>query len=263
MAQTQQVGCYVINLASRTDRLDHVTKEFAKVDLPFTAFTAISSDEARFHPVASLLPKRRRGHWLPAEIACAASHFEVWRIIASGKQEYAAVFEDDVYLSPETKIFLEDISGADVPDIVKLETYLHFIYLGRQRLKVANTFQIRPLVSMHFGSAAYLIRRSTASKLISLISRFDLPVDWALFEGKGRVSHLLDVHQAVPALAVQGMLVNADDPLFSSNIAHGDETAPPNVLGRIDEQSRLWLSRLRNRVLGEKVLVEFASHDRP
>ena len=60
--------------------------------------------------------------WLPGEVGCFLSHFEIWRRIASGNEPWAAVFEDDLRVSTDLGRLLRshDWIPSDA-DIVRLE----------------------------------------------------------------------------------------------------------------------------------------------
>ena len=80
-------GCfdhaYVLNLASRPDRLSHVTAECERVGIPFERFEAIRPAE--------------RGHFQSVGAhGCFLSHTAIWRAALEAKYRHILVLEDDV-----------------------------------------------------------------------------------------------------------------------------------------------------------------------
>ena len=92
--------CYVINLASRPERLTHISATFERAGIPFERFEAVDQQRALSHPVGRNLPPLRSGRsWQPFEIGCLLSHYELWKRIAEDDADFSAIVEDDVLIS--------------------------------------------------------------------------------------------------------------------------------------------------------------------
>jgi glycosyl transferase family 25 len=205
---------YLINLDRRADRLAAMAQESRKAGLCFTRVAAVDGQSP-----ASQAPMR---DWFAAggplgplpsgDRCCTLSHRRAWEALAASGAPYAAVFEDDVRLTPAAAALLADT--AWIPpgtDLVKLE---HF---GPQSQKVLVRDE-RPgpagltlgrLASRHTGAAAYILSRRAALLLLD-ITRFDLPVDHLLFNpNNSPVFAKLAPWQVLPAVARQQEFVGA------------------------------------------------------
>ncbi|RWQ69047.1 MAG: glycosyltransferase family 25 protein [Mesorhizobium sp.] len=106
-----------INLASSTDRRDWFDAQAVRLGLNIERFDAIASDAIE-ESVALRFGVSK------STVACFYSHRAVWNEIASGPDEYVAIFEDDAHLSADLSAFLVDSSwipaDADIVHIEKL-----------------------------------------------------------------------------------------------------------------------------------------------
>jgi len=120
----QKIKCYVINLDRSLDRLEYITQVFNECGLEFERVAAIdggllSEEELKRHNEKSVLPREL----IPAEIGCFLSHRECWHRIIESNDQWAAVFEDDIILSQNSGLILQNIDWIpDETDIVKLDT---------------------------------------------------------------------------------------------------------------------------------------------
>src|SRR5436853_557536 len=116
---------YVINLDRSADRLAHMHDALGAIGLAFERIPA--ADGATLG--ADLVEDFRRNRivakpdgWLPGEVGCFLSHLDAWQRIAAGEDSWAAVFEDDIHLSPDLRPLLDspDWIPPDA-DIVRVE----------------------------------------------------------------------------------------------------------------------------------------------
>jgi GR25 family glycosyltransferase involved in LPS biosynthesis len=125
------------------------------------------------HPLAS--PERlnldERIDMSPQEVAIAFSHIGVWRRIASGKNEYAMVLEDDVWFHPRFARVVDaawsDLaaasSGAPLFDILYV-SYREVDY-GAEKVNVSPSLFI-PFRGLWYLSG-YVLSREGARKLLA------------------------------------------------------------------------------------------------
>jgi glycosyl transferase family 25 len=214
--------CYVINMDNNPARLVHCEREFARVGLSFIRFPARTAaalaDEG---PDFRLTPIRFR-EWVPGEIGCLLSHLAIWKEVASGQDEYCAIFEDDILLSP----VMADVAAGigNLPGdtgLVKLETYLAHTSIGKRRIKLSGAASISLLLSDHLGAAGYIISRDLAADLVKSTSRSNAPADVMLFSRNEIRNNRYAVYQAVPAVCVQEAFLESSerDKKLSSVIA--------------------------------------------
>lgn len=126
--------------------------------------------------------KELTGFLSNAEIACAISHLEIYKKIIAKNQEYALVLEDDAI--PE-KNFIEQFKE----NLKNTPENWDIIYMGqgcgddfiKEKLKTAkkiNNFCYE--INSSNCAEAYLIKKTTAKKLIQNMIPFSLPIDWEM-----------------------------------------------------------------------------------
>lgn len=159
----------VINLDRSTDRLAHITQEFARVGMAFERFRGVDrtglpdSVKAYFCDASG----RVASPLSPGEIGCYASHLAVWQRISAGDYGPAVlVCEDDMALPDDFGEIVAAVLGRAPKgwELINLS--------GRTKRAVVPVCEIadcRQLVrfSRDPGSlAAYLISREGARKLL-------------------------------------------------------------------------------------------------
>jgi glycosyl transferase family 25 len=187
---------YVINLDRDEGRLAHMQRELAGV--AFTRAPAVDGTK---------IPETRKG-LTRFELACLASHRDVWRRLLDSADAAACVLEDDIHLEPGFAALVNDAAWVP-PDAhsVKIDTYLQRVRLGERR-PVPGGRAVAPLFTRHESSAAYVITRAGAERYLALTDPPTLPADYALFPKQARRLGL-SIYQLVPAVAIQDHLIAA------------------------------------------------------
>lgn len=183
-------------------------RELDRAGIAATRIDAVDSTVvSREEMLKQCRPEGRWGYFQTKDMACTLSHARAWEALLASDAEVALVLEDDVFLSPDTGVWLEDLSWwpADA-GIVKLERW------RANRLKVALCNDgvshlgrdVRGMLSRHAGGAAYVISRQAAQHLLD--SRpFAITLDNLLFNfGASQTARGIKVYQVQPALAEQG-----------------------------------------------------------
>jgi glycosyl transferase, family 25 len=198
---------YVINVEHSRERMAHMTSVLSILDIAFERFDAIYGARIDEHPLARIVGQNGYRPLGLGEVGCLLSHIEVWRLVAAGSDEFAAIFEDDVFLDSRLPLLLQGPQlfppGADV---VKLDTHSRPTYLAHREYPGPESLRFRRLRSRHYGSAAYILSRSAARRLLERPALFNTPVDAALFEPQHTIGRSLKVFQVFPAVAIQAML---------------------------------------------------------
>ena len=83
----EKIEKYVINLKSRSDRLEHIKGEMKYMGWDFNLFEAVDTSSYK---------------------GCAYSHIEVAKIAKEKGLDYVMVLEDDVFFMPYAKQLLAD-----------------------------------------------------------------------------------------------------------------------------------------------------------
>ncbi|BBD37288.1 glycosyl transferase [Aminobacter sp. Y103A] len=208
--------CYVINLDRDTTRLAWMTDAFRKVGLSFDRYPAINKDQLSDETVSHASGS---AGWSRGEIACFLSHVELWKQIAVGAEPYAAIFEDDVHLSPDATVFLADTSWIPLGvDLIKLETTLNPVRVGGRQFEFAGHALVK-LQSFHNGSAGYILSRRHAALLAASADKVDRPVDDFIFD-----LHKGACWQLAPAICIQDMFLPGSN-MIASTLEQGRQDA--------------------------------------
>lgn len=164
-------------------------------------YERIAAVDGRTSPAVNTLNARRLS---PAEKGCLLSHREAWRRIAEGQEAYAAVLEDDIMAAPDLAEFLDASRWlASGMDIIKLETTGRPVVVGHQTVLEAGRRKVVALMSAHMGSAAYIIARDAARRLLATPDATRWPVDDLLFDPRFTRKAELSVFQVTPAPCAQ------------------------------------------------------------
>lgn len=202
---------YVINLDRDVERWARMERLGRQFGIAWTRVTAVDKNDPAIIARAEKMPLSFYGAVIgPGAVACFESHRKIWREIVSSDATYAAIFEDDVHFSDGLKPFLSstDWIPAD-SDLVRLETRLKRAKLGRPAERHFGR-RVARLLSTQMGTAAYVISKQAAARLLDLSEGFRDPVDEFLFsEGSPHFAQLT-VYQVIPAPCIPGKNMGLD-----------------------------------------------------
>jgi len=232
-----------INLDRASDRRQWVESQAATLGFALERHAAVDG--------ASLMPPEG-GHISAGALACFHSHREAWKLVASGDEPYAAIFEDDVHLSSDLPRFLSDASWipADA-DIVHLGR-------SRERCVVINAGfnaldrKLYRTVTENSGTEGYIILRQCARRLYAEFTDIaEEEFDILMFD---KNAFDLTVYKMIPSLCIQDQFV--EEPRFDGQI----ERKPSKMkrgsrLGREAARQIVKLKRGFTRLLGLKAPI--------
>ena len=197
------IPCYYINLDRSAARRAHMEAEFARNDLRAERVPAIDGRHEITHDCAFFTQEARRKYRLaPDEIACLLSHRKVWQTLADSGAEYAAIFEDDVRLSDKlAQLILRSDWIPAKTECVKLDlSEIDGFYLRPEDIGI-DGFSLAECVSDLRSTAAYILSREGAAKLLRATTTIQAPVDLVMFSTiHPHFSHL-KYKQLMPAVA--------------------------------------------------------------
>jgi glycosyl transferase family 25 len=196
----------LINLDRSPERLAYFTAQAQRCGLAFERLAAVDGRAlSQAEQAAAVAPRFEFQPINAGEIGLFMSHRRAWQRIVDSGQAYGAVFEDDVVLAQALPQVLAAIAQAAPPgDVVKLETTGRAVVLGDAALALGEGGQaLQRLHSWHGGTAAYVVSRAGALRLLAATDPLADPVDQVMFNPLSRVCAALEVWQAVPALAMQ------------------------------------------------------------
>lgn len=193
---------YLINLADATDRLSAQEKQFSSLSLNFERIDACRDDECEVSHLrwwCAVLRPRVKG-----EIGCALSHRKVYRLIAERKESCAAVFEDDVLLSPhiiEALRMAEAACLSDPQSVVLLGKH-HHSKRGEQLATAAQKINISN-ETRDDCTEGYVIGCRAAAALAEAQRKVRSPADFWNYFRKKKWIHLKRVEPPVCGQAVE------------------------------------------------------------
>ncbi len=206
---------YVISLESALDRREHIKQEFAKQNIDFEFFDAITPNQAQAL-FKQVFPQVDISSLSGGELACSASHIMIWQNLLEQNLPYITVFEDDIFLGQNADVFLNSIDWLPTTwDIIKLETFLERTFLSYDSIHVSDR-QLYTLKGAHFGTAGYIISKAGAKKLMEYIEKqpYLVPIDHLMFS-QALTSHLVQIYQFYPAICIQEKVLKEQSSLSS------------------------------------------------
>lgn len=114
-----QCPCFVVNLATATQRREAMTNLLARHEITPRWFDAVdgrvmSADELPKHFAADIAAQVY-GPMSRSEIGCALSHLGIYRLMVEQGIASAVIFEDDIDLAPDVATLLDQ--GTGLPSI--------------------------------------------------------------------------------------------------------------------------------------------------
>lgn len=183
---TSKIPVFVINLDRSAERLRNVRNSAEKLGIELTRVRAV--DGAQLTPAQSakvdraFFERNHGKHVLPAEIGCYLSHLDALEVIAESPESHAVIIEDDVRFPPDFPGFLDDLMALDGWDVVKLVNHRTRAFIAHA--KVNDSYRIGRCAHGPCGSsAAYVVTRQGARRLLATLSPMRLPYDVALERG--------------------------------------------------------------------------------
>lgn len=221
------IKSYLINLDKDLDRLAFFKSNFDRLGIKFERVPAIDGRKYSEEDYQDFMAKRPRNYnrtstktWLRGQMGCFLSHYNVWKKIAEGRDNYCAVFEDDIHVSDDLQYVLQSENWIPKDtDIIRLETSTNRVQLSSPvtNYKKRKLYEVR---STSWCAGAYIISRKAALRLVSLSEKYHEPADVMLYHFEESViARDLRILQFNPALCTQDKhLANGQKSHFASNI---------------------------------------------
>ena len=231
--------CYLVNLDKTPDRLAFIEEQFRYLlgqvpagSMELVRVSAVDADRLDDKTIEKYYEKDRysfNARYFPnvlsasgmtsGEIACFLSHRKCWQKIVDAQDDYAVVLEDDIIFSETAgRFFSEKEWIPEDADIVKLEVLTRKIITG---IEPATRFQgkeVLRLYSSSLGTAAYVISKKTAQRLLQMTERFFIPVDHFMFSTFFPYFSEFTCYQVVPAVCIQDIEFRGSRCVYKSTI---------------------------------------------
>lgn len=211
---------FLINLDRNPNRLAHCVKAFSDVSLTFERVPAVDGKILDNIFIESIEFNKSWPNPNNSEIGCFMSHRICWEKLVDSEDGYAAIFEDDIFLSEDSYKYLRDCSWIpkDV-GLLRLETYNTRGYFHRWWKKLVLDRMIWKCQSFQPGTGGYIISREVANQLLSTNKNYiPAPIDHFLFDPKCSAVAQVDAYQLVPALCIQEAVLSPDEASLGGDI---------------------------------------------
>ncbi len=252
---------FCINLDRRPDRLQHMTTQFAAAGISFERIAALDALAPEVAAAATHCAPGMTGRKISAgAYGCFQSHRLTWqRLVASG-DSHAMVFEDDLVLSDGISAYLSPGWIPADADVVKLETLLTRVHLGRTAGGQARGRGLFRLHSRHAGTGGYVISARAAARLLDLTRAVTDPIDELLFNHHSPLFPHLVTYQMVPAPVIQGEFSRQDAGAWSESsiqrrFSSGPEAAKTERENAVTRLQRRLREELRAVFQGTRYVV--------
>jgi glycosyl transferase family 25 len=216
------IKSFLINLEKDKERLAFVTKNFEVLGLCFERINAVDgrtfSDQS-FQDFQSLRPKNNTP-WRRGQMGCFLSHFHVWELVANGEEDYCAIFEDDIHISQDLKLILNDLQSIPTTtDIIRLETSTNRVLLNTSLFITGGKRKAYKVQSTTWCTGSYILSKEAAKKLIAVPDKFHHLSDIFLFNFEvSKIARELETFQFNPAFCTQNKHLLDNSHQFTSNI---------------------------------------------
>ncbi|KGD87536.1 hypothetical protein JL39_25125 [Rhizobium sp. YS-1r] len=207
------LGIFAINLGRSPDRWAEIERHFGHLEWPLERIAAVDArnnpqavlsvrgQSLRFPPDGVAWNGHRNRLFMLTEEACLAGHVLTWRRFLASDFTYALVLEDDAEPQPGFAEAVSELLSSDLGvDIVKLEGV--FRPGGRKVITIRQLGEHRLVRSLRpaSGSAAYLVTRRGAERLLAGVDQNCVPADDFLWSG---AYHDCDVAHLAPWVIMQ------------------------------------------------------------
>lgn len=181
-----KIPVYIINLARSTERFEAVSAHAKAIALNYQRINAIDGVSIDINNCPTISETRFKlchgKNILPGEAGCYLSHLDALKIVTEGNEPYAIIVEDDVVFPANFTKNITDICSINGWDIIKLANHRHKFF--NKYMDVNSHVSIGRFLHGPLGSsAAYIITRAGAAKLLDRLTPMYLPFDVALERG--------------------------------------------------------------------------------
>ncbi|WP_299937515.1 glycosyltransferase family 25 protein [uncultured Nitratireductor sp.] len=245
---------FLINLDRSPERLQYMAEMLAGLGISFTRISAVDGTVIDRPDCAS--PSLT----LP-EIGCFLSHRKIWERMVSEEIPVAFIVEDDVELSPDLPMLLDEQRWLPNGDfVVKLDTTDMRAALKKTGLKAPSQRDLMELHGRHCGTGGYLLSNTAARRLIDLSKTLTMPVDLFLFDAKQDRAADISIFQMIPA-PINHKIVSEDvsGTEFETTIPKEHLMEPKRTTSRSEKLSREVGRIVRQASHSLKVILKLTS----
>lgn len=180
------IPVYIINLDRSKERFSKAAQSAETAGLDYHRISAVDGSTIDFQNSPEIDVKgfhRCHGkHILPGEAGCYLSHLKALSVIANGQSPYAVITEDDVGFNQDFNKIIGKLSEVEGWDVIKFANHRNRIF--HKMMDITDDVSIGRYLHGPLGSsAAYMVTREGAKKLLDKLTPMRLPYDVALERG--------------------------------------------------------------------------------
>ncbi|MHC5306663.1 glycosyltransferase family 25 protein [Bartonella sp. LJL80] len=180
------IPVYIINLDRSKERLEAVSASATQAGLSYQRVPAVDGSQVDIQHCERIDEKRfRRRHGknlLPGEVGCYLSHLDALSIIAKGDAAFAVIVEDDIAFGHDFSAILSSLTTISGWDVIKFANHRNRLF--HRDMSITDDVSIGRFLHGPLGSsAAYMVTREGAAKLVAKLQPMSLPYDVALERG--------------------------------------------------------------------------------
>lgn len=178
---------YLINLDTRSDRLENLYKEEPYLKNITTRISAVNGKTLKMNDEIYSLFKNNTFQWKKSVMGCNLSHINIWSEIIKQTGNYFLVLEDDVRFNNgwlnEWNKYAENIpedaellylGGVLPPNKIALPNCLQEINKYWSEIKPNTFFSQTPLPIFHFCAYSYILTKKGAEKILRFLKESEL-----------------------------------------------------------------------------------------
>jgi glycosyl transferase family 25 len=241
---------YYINLESRPDRRQRLELQLGQLGLSAIRISATTPGDIDPQIIAKYC-RGQFGNPLSApELACTFSHLAAMKKIATGREPFGLVLEDDMVLSTMLPDFLARFEAAPAAlDILKLDTDRYVARVLNGKPPAIAGISLSKVATDRMGCGAYIISRSAAKRISDAKNILALQIDESLYRLTSPAVRGLELRHADPGLASHPHLLTGTKLESNLTIArhHARDTFEPTVSSKFTrwaERRLYWLKKL-------------------
>lgn len=252
---TQKV--HIISLPECKDRRARVLDEFAPFDVEVTWVEAVDGRKMSTKELEEFRPQNKQDNWIgrdltPGEIGCYLSHLKAWKTLLASDEKWLLVGEDDIYLVPEAKTFIESPNwiptGVDVCQVSSYKQGSEACRIRKDVIVLGNGFELIQMIEpIAWGTQLYWINRSAAKRAVEISEKLLTPVDHLLFDQEKPFCCSLNVRSLNPFVVYQDF--EAGDSLIEKEREDQREQSQDNVPKKTSYFNRLIKKIKRKKIL--------------
>nr|VFK38230.1 MAG: glycosyl transferase, family 25 [Candidatus Kentron sp. SD]VFK44311.1 MAG: glycosyl transferase, family 25 [Candidatus Kentron sp. SD]VFK79301.1 MAG: glycosyl transferase, family 25 [Candidatus Kentron sp. SD] len=175
----------VINLERSAERRRRMEMNLSELGLDYRIVDAIDGARedlrlSEYYNDNKILRIRGR-RMLSTEIGCVLSHKECYELMIEENIQTALIFEDDVVISDDFLVLLEEILRAELPyELLRFARSAKAFTGGMREIARINSCRLGRMRSNPYGAYAYLITNTGARKMSNALRDIYLPMDFLM-----------------------------------------------------------------------------------